>query len=197
MPCRPKFLRLNTWTSQKLELSSCFNFFSNATYEQLNPKKYLVRWVFLICRPWSPYSDFQAPRIKTKPQEKQFLLTGTLDKLSEGLGRKKWNSRYFVLEAHWIKYYHDDEKIGDEKNIDMKQVQNVTILSDHQSRENVLAVSFGHFISDCFQFGLRKIALRVFYTQHRVDSLKSFLVYFLIIHLNWKLSRFSSKVRPI
>ena len=104
-------------------------------------------------RPWSPYSDFQAPRIKTKPQEKQFLLTGTLDKLSEGLGRKKWNSRYFVLEAHWIKYYHDDEKIGDEKNIDMKQVQNVTILSDHQSRENVLAVSSGLFISDRFQFG--------------------------------------------
>ena len=65
-----------------------------------------------------------------------------MDKLSEGLGRKKWNSRYFVLEAHWIKYYHDDEKIGDEKNIDMKQVQNVTILSEHQSRENVLAVSF-------------------------------------------------------
>ena len=76
-----------------------------------------------------------------------------MDKLSEGLGRKKWNSRYFVLEAHWIKYYHDDEKIGDEKNIDMKQVQNVTILSDYQSRENVLAVSFGLFTSDSFQFG--------------------------------------------
>ena len=84
---------------------------------------------------------FQAPRIKTKPKEKQFLLTGTLDKQSEGWGRKKWNSRYFVLEAHWLKYYHDDEKLGDVTNIDMKQVQNVTILPNHQSKENVLAVS--------------------------------------------------------
>jgi len=82
-----------------------------------------------------------APRIKTKPKEKQFLLTGTLDKLSEGWGRKKWNSRYFVLEAHWLNYYHDDEKNGVVTNIDMKQVQNVTILSEHQSRENVLAVT--------------------------------------------------------
>ena len=65
-----------------------------------------------------------------------------MDKLSEGWGRKKWNSRYFVLEAHWLNYYHDDEKNGVVTNIDMKQVQNVTILSEHQSRENVLAVSF-------------------------------------------------------
>ena len=65
-----------------------------------------------------------------------------MDKLSEGWGRKKWNSRYFVLEAHWLNYYHDDEKNGAVTNIDMKQVQNVTILTEHQSRENVLAVSF-------------------------------------------------------
>ena len=72
-----------------------------------------------------------------------------MDKLSEGWGRKKWNSRYFVLEAHWLKYYHDDEKLGVETNIDMKQVQNVTILSEHHSKENVLAVSWIFYI-DCY-----------------------------------------------
>ena len=84
---------------------------------------------------------FKAPRIKTKPQEKQFLLTGTLAKLSEGWGRKKWNSRYFVLEANWLQYYQDDEKIGVCTTIDVKHMQNVTILQKHHNKENVLAVS--------------------------------------------------------
>ena len=54
------------------------------------------------------------------------------------------------MEAHWLNYYHDDEKNGVVTNIDMKQVQNVTILSEHQSRENVLAVSFnfdGYYVA--------------------------------------------------
>ena len=82
-----------------------------------------------------------------------------MDKLSEGWGRKKWNSRYFVLEAHWLKYHQDDEKIGDSTNIDMKQVQNVTILSNHQSKENVLAVSiaFNHILAHNFPENFPKL----------------------------------------
>ena len=54
----------------------------------------------------------------------------------------KWNKRYFVLENDFLKWFHNDEKLGKEKSVNVENINTVQIMSNYKKRANVCMVSF-------------------------------------------------------
>ena len=59
----------------------------------------------------------------------------------ELLIKKSWKFRYFVLDKNILNYYEDDERQKRLAQVQINEVNDVTMLPNHLDRENVLVVS--------------------------------------------------------
>jgi len=78
-------------------------------------------------------------------KEQKFIKTAHLEKLADFQGflksEPKWNERYFVLEDDTLKWYHDDEKTGKVKAVNVENINDVHVIEDFKKRKYACLIS--------------------------------------------------------
>jgi hypothetical protein len=64
----------------------------------------------------------------------------------ELLIKKNWKYRYFVLDKNILKYFEDDEKQKKISEVEIEEVNDVTMMANYNDRQNVIAVSLNYIL---------------------------------------------------